>query len=704
MTSTTVTEFPTARLEPVSKTIGGVTFEDPYAWLHADSEEALAFQWAQDAAAQQYLAGMPEIPALREATRAFFVDPLKTATGGQYRRLGGRWFSMGRAEDGSAAIRVAGSLGEEGRILIDAARLAHELGTDLAVSMLWWQPSPDGKHVAFSAAGGGAMTGEWRVVEVESGRLLPLTIPAPLFTGAQPGWLPDGSGFYLFDRAEDNRHRVRLFDLETGVQRGSEHAFDTAWIDEVVSGVLPQVSPRGRYVVGMSMPHEHVALVLGDRQSGEWRPFLPEGVAGECHGAWVDEDTYLAIVTDETPRGRVAAIPVATSRDRSTWRTLVRESDAVPRAVTVIGNRIVLCETADVSVRFRIFGLDGTPAGEVPVEPCGSSPIAFIMRRFEDSEELAFFHNTFARAGTTFHFDLGTGEMRVIGESGPLIEGLTVSQRFAASKDGTRVPYFVVHHADLDLSRPQPALISGYGGFNVAWLPTFLGPLEPFLRAGGVYLHANLRGGAEYGRDWYDGGRLHNKQNTFDDLFAVAEDAIAAGITSPERLAFKGDSNGGLLAGVAIVQRADLWRVVVAGVPLFDMMEPLPGDDPTAAAIRAIFFEDYGDPSNPEDAQVSYAYSPYHNIQDGVDYPAVLQVFGEKDLGCMPFHGRKFTARVQPGTTSNQPILMRVWQNTGHGSAEPEVAAGQHAEWLGFVMHHLGLTVQDATHPQPLES
>jgi prolyl oligopeptidase len=210
-----------------------------------------------------------------------------------------------------------------------------------------------------------------------------------------------------------------------------------------------------------------------------------------------------------------------------------------------------------------------------------------------------------------------------------------------------------------------------------------------------VYIHSNLRGGAQFGREWYNAGRLHNKQNTFDDLFAVAEDVITVGIASADRLAFKGDSNGGLLAGVAIVQRPDLWRVVVPGIPPLDMMETLPDDELTTPGTRAIFAEDYGDPTNPSDAPVSYAYSPYHNIRDDVDYPAVLQLFGERDFGCRPFNGRKFTARLQAATTSDRPVLLRVWRNTGHGPREPEIAARWHAEWLGFVMYHLGMTVDN---------
>jgi prolyl oligopeptidase len=680
--------------QPVIKTIGGITFEDPYAWLQDDSAEALEWQRVQDSAAQEYLTGLPARAALQEAARRAFPDLPRAAVGGRHIRQGGRWFSMAPAPDGRVAIWVAESLRAERRIVIDTSRLARELGTHLAATMLWWQPSPDGKHVAFAVSTGGEMTGVWRVVQVDTGKLLPLTISAPIFAFFLPGWLPDGSGFYLFDRAGDNRHRVRCFDLGTGARARSERVFELSWISEAVPVMSAQVSPRAGWIVGMTMPHEHVVCVAGDRRTGEWRPFLPGSFEGECHGQWLDDDTYLAIVTDETPRGRVDAIPAATSQDPSTWRTLVPESDAVLRAVTILRDRIVLCEMADVSVRFRLFRLDGTPDGDVPVEPYGSSSVT-TMRRFDESEELAFSHDTFTHAWAGYHFDMATRELTVIGTPGERIEGLGITQRFASSKDGTRIPYFVVHRGDLDTSKSQPALITGYGGFNQAWLPTFLGPLMPFLRAGGVYIHSNLRGGAEYGRDWYNAGRLHNKQNTFDDLFAVAEDAITAGITSPDRLAFRGSSNGGLLAGAAVVQRPDLWRVVVAVVPLLDMMEPLLGDDPTTAGIRAIYLEDYGDPTQPEDAPVCHAYSPYHNVREGVAYPAVLQAFGARDLACAPYHGRKFTARLQAATTSDHPILLRVWPNTGHVPGEPETAAGQHAEWLGFVMHHLGMVVEE---------
>jgi prolyl oligopeptidase len=174
------------------------------------------------------------------------------------------------------------------------------------------------------------------------------------------------------------------------------------------------------------------------------------------------------------------------------------------------------------------------------------------------------------------------------------------------------------------------------------------------------------------------------------DLFAVAEQVIADGVTRPDRFAMTGASNGGLLAGAAIAHRPDLWRVVVPVVPIFDQMEPLPLD-PQFDPVRAIFFEDYGDPSHPTMSKVLYSYSPYHSVRDGVAYPAVFQVFGEKDLGCMPFHGRKFTARLQAATTSGRPVLLRVWKNVGHGGGDTETSVLLPTEWVGFIMRELGM-------------
>jgi len=680
--------YPITRRTPVTKTVGGVTFEDPYAWLHEESEEARDWMWKQDAIAQNCAQSCESYTRLKqrlidtpEAISALFY--------GHRRLVGGKWFFMDASPTGDGqALFVADGPARPGRLLFDAGAFARSAGDGRIRSFHFWEPSPDAAFLACTLFTGGDMMGVWRVIDVARRKLLPIEIPAIGFAGVIPGWLPDGNGFYLQDRSPEGHHRVRFIPIRRGVKPKPDVVLGPDLVPPIVPGFSPQVSPRGRWAIGVSTPHEHTAYVIGDLRTGTWRRFLPEGFTGECDGAWLDDKTYVARVHD-APRGRVVAIPVATSTDKTTWRELVPPSDAVMRAVTLVEKRIAISELKDVSVRFRLVNLDGTPDRILPFDDFGSSRIASLVRRFEKSDALVVDYETFTQATTRYHYDVGKGRLTRIGPEGKKLEGITVKQRFATSQDGARVPYFIVYRQDLDLSAPKPALVEGYGGFNVVYGPSFLRTAGPFVEAGGVYVHTCLRGGAEYGPEWHNAGRLRNKQRTFDDLFAIAEDLIAAGITKPDLLAMTGASNGGLLAGVAIAQRPDLWRVVVPDVPIFDQMEPL-RTGPEHAAILSFFLQEYGDPRDPAMARVLYAYSPYHLIKDGTAYPAVFQVFGENDLGCLPFHGRKFTARLQAATTSGRPILLRVWKDTAHGTVG-EKAAAQVAEWLGFVMQELGM-------------
>jgi prolyl oligopeptidase len=374
----------------------------------------------------------------------------------------------------------------------------------------------------------------------------------------------------------------------------------------------------------------------------------------------------------------------------STWRELVPESEGFIGWAGVVGGRLYVGDLVDISLRVRVFDLNGTLVEVLPFENPGSSPSMFLERALRPCDAFLITHTSFTRSPVSFLHDPETGEFRQIGAARHELDNVVAEQRFATSRDGTRIPYFIVRPKDAAPGRPQPTLVYAYGGFNVSVLPSFPAIYVPFIEAGGIFVQASLRGGAEYGKAWHDGGRLFNKQNSFDDLEAVAQALIADGVSTPDIMAFMGASNGGLLAGVAIVQQPHLWRAVVPTVPIFDMMEPVP-DTAVLAGIRAIFFEDYGDPREPDHAANIRRWSPYHNIEDGVNYPAVYQVFGEKDLGCMPFHGRKFTARLDEANVGDRPIHLRVWRDTGHGTPDPVISAAWHGEWLAFVMDQVGL-------------
>jgi prolyl oligopeptidase len=683
--------YPETPQTPVTKTVGGISFEDPYPWLHDDTQEALAWQAKQDAIAKQVCRSWEGFNKLLESVE-YELTCMEEEDAGIPVRVGGRWFRISSGPDGiSKAIYVSDNCKENGRLLVDTASLSKESSDGRPVHLAFLKPSPDGKLVSFLTMVGGDPMGMLRVVETETGRLLPTQSPFPRHIGPAWCWCSAGDGLLAPGWTETGYHCIRFIPIDGKSEEHILKVFESTEMPKDIPAVFLHPSPAVSKLLAVTSPHEHTARMIVDLTTNVWHPFLPKEFDGECHGEWLDEDTYFAITTYHAPRGKVVAIPVKTSTDLTTWREIVPESDAVLRNMTLLHNRIVLVDLKDVSMRIRLFNLDGSSDGAVPLPPFGSSHLLMPVRHFPHSEELVYQHGGFTTLDTTYQYDFDTHQVEIIHPSARELTGILVSLRFASSKDGTRVPYFLVHRSDLDLSKAQPTLVYAYGGYGAALLPRYLAHLVPFVQAGGVYVQANIRGGSEYGKEWYEGGRLHHKQNTFDDLFAVTEDMIAAGISTPEKLAMQGASNGGMLAGVAITQRPDLWKVVVPLVPILDLMEPANASGAGAPGVP-YNEEDYGRLDDPEAARDIFRYSPYHNIHPGVAYPAVCVVEGDKDVACASFHGRRFVARLQAATSSENPILQRVWKDASHG-ALGRTYIEQCAEWLGFIMQQLGMTI-----------
>jgi len=676
--------------KPVDKTIGGVTFEDRFAHLQDDTPEALEWQWARDARARAKAESSPNFGRVRDRLIQLGDAPSIYVP----RKRGPYWFVLAQ-ENGDTVVRASAEPNGPGRTIV-SGRAISEIHGGGELMMAWIAASPHGRFVAAGWGLDGDMFGTWSIYETESGRHV-LDTPAVLYSGARPGWLPDESGFWLDGRNEEGLHYLRFVPVLAGTAERCEINLPEHLVEAKHSGLTPQVSPDGRRAIVVTEPHEHVALVYIDLDTLEARRFLPESFEGECDGSWVDGDTYVARVNSGEPKGRVVAVPAASSQDMATWRELVPAGDGFIGWAGIVAGRLYVGDFVDVSMRVRVFDLDGNLLETLPLEGPGSSPAMFLERAIRPTDVFAFNHATFTRSAVMLVHDSETAELRQIGHPKFQLNGVEAEQHFAISKDGARIPYFVVRRSDL-APVPQPTLVHAYGGFNISMLPTFATNFVPFIEAGGVFVQASLRGGSEYGKAWHDAGRLFNKRNTFDDLEAVAKALIAEGISIPERMAFQGASNGGLLAGAAIVYQPHLWRAVAPVVPVFDIMEMLPLT-PATAGIRAIMYEDYGDTENPEVARSVIAWSPYHNIKDGVTYPAVYQVFGEFDVGCMPFHGRKFTARLDEANNGDRPIELRVWRNTGHGVLDPETSAAYTAEWLAFLMDEVGLKAADLSVP-----
>jgi prolyl oligopeptidase len=683
----------TRRDDEVIDVLHGVPVRDPYRWLEENTPEALAWEAKQNDLTEEVLSQWPDRAQLYQVIRTILAAG--SGDTGEPPGFYGRYaFRLGSKPDGQKMVLYV-SEGDVGtwRILVDPNTMAAGAALD------WFYPSPDGRFVAYGISAHGDEQSVLHVIETETGILLPERILHTSF--ARVAWLPDSSGFYYSggkasDR-EDSQKWLFFHALGEAASREADpYRFD-AWY------VAPQLSPDGRYlmmIVGEENPRAAYCKDLAG--GGGWQPVL-QGKPGESYGEFVG-DRYLALTTYGAPRGRIVAIPLANARDESSWQEIVPESQAVLRHFVLVDGWLVISELHTACSRLRVVSLDGTGETIVPLPGMGlirGAELPNLPHLSVRGHQVYFGFSTFTEPLRLYRYDLDTRRLEAQG-AGPALDlsHLETQQIHCISKDGTPVSMFLVHRKDLDLSKPRPTLLHGYGGWNLLFAPGFVGGtlsggtfayitcVLPFIEAGGVYVFANLRGGAEYGRDWWYAGRLRSKQNTFDDLYAAAEHLIALRITTCELLATMGASNGGLLAAVAVTQRPDLFRAVVSQVPITDMVRAF--NDPYAASCLG----EYGDPRDAELLPVLLAYSPVHNVKDGQRYSATLIQCGGSDVRCPPWNGRKLVALLQYASSSEAPVLLKVHYDTGHGTGlSLDEMTERDTTSLGFVMQQLGMRV-----------
>ncbi|UBU18896.1 prolyl oligopeptidase family serine peptidase [Nonomuraea gerenzanensis] len=719
--------YPAAPVRPERNEIGGLVFDDPYQWLEDDDGDGVAaWQRAQDELARSRVHAWPHYDRLA-ARVGELVEQMDARNLVVPVWHGPRWF-RGRIPDGRdlMVLEVADDVTGPWRTVIDLNDSSTG-GTPLRISP---QPSPDGRLLAYTLDASGLELPELKVIEIDTGKVLLDGVPQQ-----RPGlvtWLPDSTAFFymatatpIHPAAPPSVHtsgpgrtpgpasasgtssseaaarlplRWRLFFHRIGQPPPTE----PEPLDIPHMYAIPKISRDGRWAiiqVDHLRPRPHFLARLDehpgpgtDKPSWHWREFITD--PEHLYKGVLTGDSYVAVTTAGAARGRLVRIPLDTPGDPDTWIELIPGGDAVLTGVTQAGDRLVLGELVDTVSRIRVLGLDGEEFAQVPLPGPGSvSSVAQgvialgVMDQVIACEDaITFAYTSYTQSPTVYHYALGTGVLTKLQGADHTLPGLATTRIWATSADGTPVPCTLVHRADLDRSRPQPTLIHAYGGFNVAEPASYLGPLAAFVEAGGVYAHAHVRGGGEFGLQWWEAGRLHAKQNSFDDLYAIAEQLIADGTTTPDRLALQGASNGGLLAGVAATQRPDLWRAVVCSAPKLDLMRV--ARDPVGAAAT---LPEYGNPNDPADAPVLMSYSPYHHVRPGTPYPAILLDAGANDPRCPAWHSRKFAARTQAATTSLLPVLLRVWPGVGHGGASWSTVVEQQAFWLAFVMRELDL-------------
>ncbi|MFH2054834.1 MAG: prolyl oligopeptidase family serine peptidase, partial [bacterium] len=399
--------------------------------------------------------------------------------------------------------------------------------------------------------------------------------------------------------------------------------------------------------------------------------------------AMIDTIAYI-MTTDGAPNRKIMFTNIKTP-EQENWSELIPESEDLLESFAIINRHLVLQYLHNAYHEIKIYTLGGRYLKTVELPTLGT---VSEMQGTWDKPELFFKFQSFNYPRTNFRYDFDSGELAVIEkiEIDVNPDDYESSQVWYASKDGTQIPMFVVHKKGLSLDGNNPTLLYGYGGFFASQTPWFSGTYSYLLEKGIVLAVPNLRGGGEFGEEWHRGGMLEKKQNVFDDFIAAAEWLIDNKYTNPEKLAIRGGSNGGLLVGAVMVQRPDLFKVVMCGVPLLDMIRY------HQFLIARFWIPEYGSSEDPEQFKYIYKYSPYHNIKQGVSYPATLLTAGESDGRVHPLHARKMAAALQAANSGDNPILILVERRAGHGQGKPtSMALEESADEWTFLFWQLGM-------------
>jgi prolyl oligopeptidase len=678
--------YPAARIDNVVERAAARELSDPYRWLEADTDETRQWQQVQAQLAQRQVQTWPGYNALCAQIETFLVNPIETVP----HFAGQHWF---RIEKGRV-IMAATPYGEGETIY---ALLPINKNSNAV--LYWICPSPNARIVAMGVCEDGSEHNRIYLIDVETKTLLPHA-PHPLLKDYWTGgvtWLLDSSGFYFSALVSDPSDAVLgVYSYCIASAHTNSEAVplpDTG----AANYMITTLCDTGRYhIVHQGIVMRPVAILDTAQPNARWSPFITQDT-GAVIGRVLGDHLY-AITYVDASCGRMIVVPLNSDNpdDSLTWKTLVDESAAVMRSITTVGELLYLHELVDSYSRVRIFDTTGTEVGTValPKYACINEGLFSTQHLATKGhpDEFLFSYSTFTQSWSVCRHVPHRSTIETLLPAVVSIDNAVIEDHWVVSKDGTQIPFHCVRLADTEPSQPQPSLLFAYGAFNLPCSPQYPGAIAAFIAAGGVYLHAHIRGGGEFGMDWWQTGRGGNKQNGYDDLYAIAEYWIDQRRTTRKQLALTGRSNGGLMCGVALTQRPDLWRVVVPQVPIFDLIGAI-----REPYTRHVIDNEFSDPAVSEHNKIEHllTFSPYHLIKIGVDYPAVYIVAGGTDTRCRPWHARKLTACLQAANSGEHPVLLSIWDDAGHGQATARnIELAQYSQWLAFILMELGMDIK----------
>jgi prolyl oligopeptidase len=681
---------PQTRTQDLVDVLHGIEIRDPYRWLeNADDDEVQRWVEAQHAYTRSILDPLP----MRDRLRTRLTELARIGVIGVPQVGGNLYFHTRRqGTQNQPILYVREGIDGADRVLLDV----NSLSTDATVALDWYYPSHDGKYVAYGTSERGSEISTLRVIDTSSAALLSDSVERT--RAASLAWKRDNSGFYYtrypqpgsVPAGEEVYHR-RVFYHELGSDSAS---------DPLIFG--EQIGPQDWPNIALSEDDRWLTITveqgwaksevfLLDLHAEESQPLRITDGKDFLYSAFVYRNTLYLTTNEDAPRFKLLAAP-ADAPTRNNWRELIAQSEPVLTGVSVFGGRLVASFDQIATNRLRVFELDGTPVRDIALPTLGS--IAGVAGE-HDNEHLFFTFTSFTFPITAYTHDISSGETRIWKQLANDVDAqqYQAEQVFYRSKDGTRIPMFIVSKQGTQRDGTAPTLLTGYGGFNISNSPYFSPAIFTWIENGGIYAVANLRGGSEYGEEWHRAGMLANKQNVFDDFIAAAEFLMSERYTSREHLGIYGGSNGGLLIGATITQRPDLCKAAVCAVPLLDMLRY------HMFQIAKLWIPEYGSADDPEQFRYIHAYSPYHHVKAGVKYPATMFITGDTDTRVHPLHTKKMAALLQTeaanGSSRTKPILLRIEPRAGHGAGKPvSKQIEESVDTFSFLMWQLGLEMR----------
>ena len=687
LTATTMTAqkkiYPNAPKDGTVDTYFGVKIPDPFRPLEADrSKETAEWVAAENKITNEYLAKIP--------FRGKLLKRLKEVA--DYEKVGapfkknGKWYVF--KNNGLQNQSVLYQMDELGGALHEFLD-PNKLSTDGTVALQGISFSKDGRYMAYVISRSGSDWQEIYVKDVATGELLSDHIEWAKFGGAQ--WC--GNGFYY--SAYDAPEKGKEYSSKNEVHKVYYHKIGT---------------PQGQDVLFYQNPAHPLRFYSVSLNKEETMMFLHESGAGSGMNLYVRDlrvpdaqfiqmtsnmdlqyspietvgDNIYLLTNDGAPRGRVMVADIHKPGFKD-WKELIGESKGVLEDVQFADDKLVLTYSQDASTHLYVYSLEGKELNEIKLPTVGRA--GFSGERGQ--KECFYSFASFTVPGTIYQYDMAQNKSTVYTEPKVKFDlgKYTTEQVFFISKDGTHVPMFLTYRKGLKHNGKNPALIYGYGGFNISLSPSFSSMRIPFLENGGIYVQVNLRGGSEYGEEWHVAGTKMQKQNVFDDFISATEWLVTNSFTSKDHIAIMGGSNGGLLVGACMTQRPDLFKVCIPQVGVMDMLRY------HKFTIGWNWAPDYGTSEDSmEMFEYLYSYSPLHNLKKGVSYPATLVTTADHDDRVVPAHSFKFAATLQECQGGTAPVLIRIDSKAGHGGGKPLAKQlEEQADIYSFIMWNLGM-------------